>query len=239
MQVAIARPDLGVIVDRRKPVKRNMTYQVIFCGVDGVVIASDRLESEHQKDGTVAPGNQRTKISLAGEFAWAFSGGDLARIFSTHLERALKDKADIEDHTLLDIVECCRRPAFSDWHDTASGASGPANKIILVRGSNQHIFQIDPLPGRDTQNREGRVVAGQMTNFASFLFHRLHSTTMSVKALVNLAAYSVRAANLFDSSCIDGLDVATYEGAEGFMFRSMQGFSLISVEDELRSVFQR
>jgi hypothetical protein len=45
MQVAIARPDLGVIVDRRKPVKRNMTYQVIFCGVDGVVIASDKKAS--------------------------------------------------------------------------------------------------------------------------------------------------------------------------------------------------
>jgi hypothetical protein len=55
-----------------------MTYQVVFCGSDGAVIASDRLEGQFRPDGTIARGNDITKLKVSGEFAWAFSGGVLA-----------------------------------------------------------------------------------------------------------------------------------------------------------------
>jgi hypothetical protein len=192
-----------------------MTYQVIFCGIDGVVIASDKFEGQHRPDGTIARGNDVTKITIAGEFAWAFSGGERAKIFSMYLKKALSGKDGIADSDLLEIVESLRKPTHEDWQNAASGPD-PTSKVILVRGSNRSIFRINPLIHMETDpepTKKGRCVAGQISNTASFLFHRFHSLDMPVDALVRLAAYSVRTANCFDCSCIDGLDIAVYRNS--------------------------
>jgi hypothetical protein len=115
MQTTIVLPDLSVIADRRKPVKRPMTYQVIFCGTDGVVIASDKLEGQPRPDGTAAPGNHVTKIKFSGEFAWAFSGGELGKILAGHLSERANEMRGLTDEELLDFFKECRSSAFEQW----------------------------------------------------------------------------------------------------------------------------
>ncbi len=217
MTRVVVLPDLSVIPERRKSQKRPMTYQVIFCGVDGVVIASDRLEGVYRPDSTIARGNDVKKIRISGDFAWAASGGEMAKIFSLHLAKTLPSKNEISDADILEIIENLRKPTLEDWKNTAAQGSDATSRVILVRGSNQSIFRINPLLHMDTdveQTRKGRCIAGQIYNTAAFLFHRLHHTEMTVTSLATLAAYSIRRANCFDSSCIDGLDIAIYRKEE-------------------------
>jgi hypothetical protein len=196
-----------------------MTYQVIFCGIDGVVMASDKRAGTYRpKDNNIVPGNDECKILISGEFAWAYSGGEIAKSFSHHFEPMLKRKQDLSDVELFQLIQDCRVPAFEDWKQAAESDSGSANSVILVRGSSKKIFRINPLPGMNTDTeptQKGRCFAGQLYNTASFLFHRLHSPDMPLSALIPLAVYSVRAAGSFDSSAIDGLTIAVYRDSAG------------------------
>lgn len=237
MQTAIALPEISAIADRRKPVKRTMTYQVIFCGVDGVVIASDKLEGQHRPDGTIAPGNHVTKLRYSGEFAWAFSGGDLARIFAGYLSERAEEMRGLTDDRLLDFFKDCRESAFAHW---ASPGPDSTSRVLFVRGSNRSIFKINPVLHTDIERLDdGRGVAGQITNTATFLFRRIYSSGMSVNAIKALAAYAVRTAHLFDSSAIDGLDMAVYTDSESF-FQTVDTKPYLGceakIEDEFRKV---
>jgi 20S proteasome alpha/beta subunit len=209
MTSEIALPDFSVISERRKPAKRAMTYQVILCGKDGVVIASDKCEVSY-KDGTPVKGNPVNKIKTLGRFAWAAYGGDWAQEFSLTLKTLIEVNPEISDKELPDVFAKCRHHTRENYKPDGPRIDG---RVIFVSGPTRKIFCIHPLLHGNTDDsctEDGRCIGGQISNTASFLYHRLHSTQMSVDALVRLAAYSVRAAHEFDSLMIDRLDVAVY-----------------------------
>jgi hypothetical protein len=221
-----------------------MTYQVIFCGTDGVLIASDKLEAIYRDDGTLAPGNPTNKIRISAEFAWTYSGGDLAKVYAEHLSRNIGGLAGATEEELLESFERFRQPVLEKWRETTEGRSGPANKILFVQGSTQNIFRIDALTFGSTDKLPKRGIGGQISNTASFLVHRIYSPSMSVKALVPLAAYAIRTASLFDSSAVAGLDIAVYRNSEpeaGFRFLDAEPYMncVETIEDEMRELFAR
>jgi 20S proteasome alpha/beta subunit len=198
------------------------------------------LEGQHRSDGSIAKGNDITKLSVSGEFAWAFSGGYLAQVLSGHLSARAAEMRGLKDEELMEFFKECCSSAFEQ-----RDKSGPdsTSRVLFVRGSNKSIFKINPVPHTDIEKiGGGRAIAGQITNTASFLFHRIYSAEMSVKELAELAAYSVHAASSFDSSVIDGLDIAVYQEREPlFKFIDTNAFMncLPEIDKEIRKVFAR
>jgi hypothetical protein len=141
-----------------------MTYQVVFCGSDGAVIASDRLEGQFRPDGTIARGNDITKLKVSGEFAWAFSGGVLATMFAEHLSEIAKDMRNLVDEQLVELFDEHRLSVFTQW-----GQSGPdsTSRVLFVRGTNRSVFKINPVPHTAIERLgNNRGLAGQLTNTA-------------------------------------------------------------------------
>jgi hypothetical protein len=253
MQTTIVLPDPSLIADRRKPVKRPMTYQVIFCGIDGVVVASDRSEGQPHPDGSIAIGNEITKLRIRDEFAWMFSGGDWAKIFADHLDEHLdknkEDAPNMNDAQLRNLFETCQRSVVEQWGTRLS--PDRTSKVLFVRGSDRTLFSINPVPHTLPDRLVvGRAIAGDITNAASFLFRRIHSSEMSVKALQSLAAYSVQVAHFFNSAGISGLDMATYiDPRESDDNSSKPAFRLVDakpylgceekIEEEFRGLLER
>jgi hypothetical protein len=110
--------------------------------------------------------------------------------------------------------------------------------VLFVRGSNQSLFRINPVLHTDIDPiYHGRGIAGQVSNGATSLIRRIYSSGMSVKALQALAAYSVHAARLFDSSAADGLDMAIYTKSEP-TFRLVDTKPYLGCEAKIEAEFR-
>jgi 20S proteasome alpha/beta subunit len=197
---------------------RPVTYQLILCGVDGVVLASDRRELRSAGPGDEGEGMainmvKKIRIDPTGCFAWAFAGGEISHVASGYFERSLEDGKPLPstEDVRRRIIECCDRA----WQDAARGPN-PGSTIILAHGPTRTILRAK-LGSYTTveEMQEGRCFAGQTYSVATFFPRRFYSGEMSVSVLLRLASYTVRAAHHIDPLCVDGLDVATYRDSTG------------------------
>jgi hypothetical protein len=205
---------------------RPVTYQVAFSGKDGMVLASDRRESLTSADGFMNPIGDVQKIYISGPFAWAFSGGPLAMMFSDYVRRREVELDGMNVEQAKQFFESCGRPVVDSWRETAAGPGGVASQVVLVCGQSKQIFssliatemnlhkQLPVSQAVPEQQPPVFKIAGQHWNFASFIPWRLYDPNMPIDALATLASYAVWAAGEFDSSCIGELDVAVYRDSD-------------------------
>jgi hypothetical protein len=185
-----------------------MTYQLALAGSDGIVIASDQCERVISSNQQFAAKNMVRKIIIdkTKRYAWACSGSEAALIFARNVQDAIGGLGtDFSEEEALNALEKASRLVVPEYQPLSHGP-WPC-KILFVCGPTRRIFS-HPMTRAD--ERIGKCVSGMEFNLASFLPLRLDLSSMPARALIYLAAYSIRAAHDLDSAFVDGLDIAVY-----------------------------
>jgi 20S proteasome alpha/beta subunit len=221
--------------------RRRVTYQLILCGHDGVVLASDRREMRSpgpgdEGDGPAANMVQKIRIDPTGQFAWAFSGGETSIVAAGLLER----ECEASDLTSENVERKLKNCGDRSW----SAARGPntGSEVILVDGRTQQIFRarLSPMTTID-RVLEGRCIAGQSFSKASLFPQRYYSPKMSVDQLAVLAGYTVITAHKMDTVAVDGLDLVIYRNSVGrFEFANPDLYreTAVEIDQEISALFQ-
>lgn len=198
---------------------RRMTYQLVLCGCDGLVIASDKRElRESGAPGDFGHGfstNMLSKIRLRNTppIAWMFAGGEVSRYAAGYLEQTFQDW---HDYSIEGIKKAMIECGNSAWKNSARGPN-PNSNVLLVEGSTRTILRaaISPQTFVEEIKKEEPVFGGQSHSVASLLPMRFYSKDLNISQLAVLAGCSVRMASDVDHFIIDGLDIAAYSDASG------------------------
>jgi hypothetical protein len=199
--------------------ERFVTFQITARLVDGMVLASDQAERHVSDDGKYGTTNLVPKIQIdpSGQFAWAYSGGLVAPMFSAELLKNMNAlhsagnpvaRADIEK-----AMTSCFAPVWAKWLPQAKGPS-PCT-LVMACGKTKEILRWN-LNWPDAVQLVGSpCFSGQEFNLSAFLPKYLYSEKMTVSEFAYLAAHSIRAGHDLDSALIDGLDIAVYHDEMG------------------------
>jgi hypothetical protein len=184
-----------------------------------MVIASDQAERHVSDDVKYGATNLVTKIRIdpSGKFAWAYSGGLVAPMFSAELFQNMNtlhssgnpiSRADVEK-AMID----CFGPVWARWQPQASG---PMQCVIVIAcGQTKEILRWNLNRPSDIELVGSPCFSGQEFNLSAFLPKFLYSPQMTISEFSYLAAHSIRSGHDLDSALIDGLDIAVYEDATG------------------------
>jgi hypothetical protein len=168
-------------------------------GRDGILIASDRREISTFETAKVATKSDVTKIRISpdGRFAWAYSGNDIAPIYSKRLLSFLDNARAASDEDAKKGLVACGLAAIQEWQQSASGPTAPIHPVIVMASAaTKKIFRSIALPTTEPEEMmRGMCITGQTANWAAFFPERLYSPDMSVDELSWLAASSVRIAH--------------------------------------------
>lgn len=212
MEIALHEQEVSEVLDTGK---RKVTYQLVFSGRDGMVIASDQCERLISSNGQFGVKNMVRKIRIdqTCRFAWAYSGGEVAPLFSTRFSQALDElEAGFSEDDVIKALEASSRAVVKEYHPFSKGPWGCC--VTLACGPTKKIFR-HKLSLTVEEMLGGFCAAGQEFNLASFLPQRLYSPNLSIDQLGRLAAYAIDAAHDLDSAMIDGLDLAVYRDSIG------------------------
>lgn len=215
----------------------RVTYQLTMKGRDGIVIVSDRCEHRKPEFGEDPIINmvRKLRISSTGAFAWAFYGGTMGPVLSKHLRTEFDGVNITSDDEIMERMEKCRQPAYNEWHKAAAGPAGDS-QIVFACGLRRSVFRCNALPvGEVEKIIDGIYISGDSSNPASLLPKRLYSSAMTVDALADLGAYTVRVAHMYAPQFVDGLDIAIYRNsAARFKFLNPSTFSEKAIAKKLR-----
>ena len=205
----IPPPDLGVLKRRR------LTYQIAMRGIDGIVLASDRLVKKPGaawREDRVSVDNETCKIykDANGKFAWSFAGDDDALNVAEYYSRRIGEWD--RKIPLAEFLEECA-DAVVQSREQAS------YEVIFLDGVRRELLLVDNRRGHATASLQtkGICFAGQSSNRASVLASYYYRNDLSVGALVQLAAYSVKTAGIIDPEMIRGIDVFIYRDSNSIV----------------------
>ncbi len=194
-----------------------MTYQIVMCGKEGLVVASDKRELRESggidQVGHGFSANMLSKIYInsAHSLAWAFAGGEISRIAAAYLDDAFNNaSSDLSIEEVKQTIVQCGNSAWKDY------ARGPQQAVVtLVIGPTRTILRatITPTTVVDELSGTHPVFAGQAHSQASLLPTRFYSRDMTIPELAFLAGCTIRMAHEADPQIIDGLDIAAYRDA--------------------------
>jgi hypothetical protein len=191
-----------------------VTYQVTARLADGMVIASDQSERHVSDDGHYGVSNLVPKIQVdpGGQFAWAYSGGLVAPMFSAELLKNMRalhstgnaiTRADVEN-----AITACFGPVWSRWQPQAKGPTQCT--LVIAGGPTKEILRWNLNSPDQVQLVGSPCFSGQEFTLSAFLPKYLYSPQMTVSEFAYLAAHSIRSGHDLDSAIIDGLDIAVY-----------------------------
>jgi hypothetical protein len=196
--------------------ERTVTYQITARLTDGMVIASDQAERHVSHDMNYGVTNLVAKIRIdpSKQFAWAYSGGLIAPMFSAELFQNMNilhstgnpiSRTDVEK-----AMTDCFDPVWARWQ--LLEAAGPTKCVlVLACGKTKEILRWNLNRPRDVELVGSPCFSGQEFNVSAFLPKYLYSPEMTVSEFAYLAAHSVRSGHDLDSAMIDGLDIAVYQ----------------------------
>jgi hypothetical protein len=200
--------------------ERTVTYQITARLADGMVIASDQAERHVSSDGRYGVTNlvEKIRIDPSGQFAWAYSGGLIAPMFSAELFQNMStlhstgnpiSRTDAEK-----AMTDCFDPVWARWQKLE--AAGPTKCVlILACGNTKEIIRWNLNRPKEVESVGSPCFSGYEFNLSAFLPKYLYSPQMTVAEFAYLAAHSIRGGHDLDSAVIDGLDIAVYRDAAG------------------------
>jgi hypothetical protein len=187
--------------------------------MDGMVIASDQAERHVSDDLRYGVTNlvEKIRIDPSGQFAWAYSGGLVAPMFSAELFKNMSalhatgnpiTRTDVEN-----AITACFAPVWATWQPQAKG---PTQCVLVVAyGKTKEILRWNLNRPTEVERVESPCFSGQEFNLSAFLPKHLYAPQMTVSEFAYLAAYSIRSGHDLDSAMIDSLDIAVYRDAIG------------------------
>lgn len=194
---------------------RPVTYQLVLCGCDGLVIASDKRELRESGGlgdfGHGLSANMLSKIRIHNNIAWMFAGGQPSRVAAGYLEQTFQDWHDYSIEGIKQAMMQCGNDAYKHV------GLGGKHFLILVEGPTKTILRADisPMTFVESLSNEGPAFGGIAYSLASLLPTRFYSKDMNISELAFLTACTVRMASDIDRLIIDGLDIAAYSDASG------------------------
>jgi hypothetical protein len=113
---------LGAEIEQQR--KRVVTYQLALTGSDGIVLASDqceRLVSSSEQSG-INNLVRKIWIGQTNRFAWAYSGGETAPLFSARFLQGLKDLGGgFAEDEVLKVLEASVKATITEYQPFAKG----------------------------------------------------------------------------------------------------------------------
>ena len=223
-----------------------MTYQITLKGIDGMVMARDRLEVEDSGGEFPYPTKSHlTKISVSndGRFAWSFYGDHMASCVAAKLNEEL-----IPESTgsvwLRDASIRAEIKGMEDWATNGGSGTRLPHGFVLADRQTNGIYK-SVLDKRGLSIRDDNYLfTGQDRNAAALIVERFYDPSMTVDELVILAAYSVHVAHYVSPNFVNGLDIAACRDGSGFrmLSRSESDSCLenaMNLETELRNCVKR
>ena len=224
-----------------------MTYQITLKGVDGMVMASDRLEVEDSRGAYAYPTKSHfSKISTSrdGRFAWAFYGDHLASCVADRFGGELSLPGDYGANWLREASLRAEENGMAGWAVNGGSGTQLPHGLVLADGHAKAIYKsVLDRRGVNVRN-DNYLFTGQDRNAAALLVERFYDPLMTVDELAVLAAYSIRVAHDVSPNCVDGLDIAVFRNDGGFRLLSEPETatfweSSVALESELRDCLKR
>lgn len=207
------------IADEYAESKRTVTFQITAGLIDGMVIASDRAERHVSDDEKYCVTNlvEKIRIDLSGQFAWAYSGGLVAPMFSVELAENMRALHSTGSPISRSDAEKAIMDCFDQvWQKWQPQAKGPTQCTLVVAcGKTKEILRWSLNRPTEVELMGSPCFSGQEFNLSAFLPKYLYSPEMTVSEFAYLAAHSIRGGHDLDSAMIDGLDIAAYRDATG------------------------
>ncbi|MGB8061322.1 MAG: hypothetical protein WCF26_05465 [Candidatus Sulfotelmatobacter sp.] len=200
--------------------ERTVTYQITARLADGMVIASDQAERHVSADLNYGVPNLVAKIRIdpSGQYAWAYSGGLVAPMFSAELFQNMStlhstgnpiSRVDVEK-----AMTDCFDPIWTRWQELE--AAGPTKCVLVMAcGPTKEILRWNLNRPHEVQLVGSPCFSGQEFTLSAFLPKYLYSPQLTVSEFALLAAHSIQSGHDLDSALIDGLDIAVYRDATG------------------------
>jgi hypothetical protein len=191
---------------------RRVTYQIVLCGIDGSVIASDKHELNESGVGSTGHGFnvnmlRKLHIDTTGCLAWAFSGGPTSRVAAAYLEGLMNESSD---RSIGSVKAAMIEAGNAAWRASATGPQ--RSTILLLDGRSKTALRADVSASTFVEElaTDHPIFAGQHFSPANLFPMRYYASEMSVSSLAFMGACAVRMAHDFDPVMVDGLDVAIY-----------------------------
>jgi hypothetical protein len=211
----------------------SMTLQVGLAGIDGLVIASDRLTSGWEG---VADRNISTisKFRLGNGFICCWSGDDVAQLSAANICK-LNVKNKLRGASQYDATQIIRKglesaggKAWTQKYGRERKATNGTVRKVIAACPDGHLWLLEFINRTPTANQKlDKVVAGDIKNSAGlFIKNYLPAgyapIQLPVKQLIFAAAHAVLVGAIENPSGVGGLEVAVIRKDSPPIFLSTQ-----------------
>jgi hypothetical protein len=200
-----------------------MTLQVVLRGSDGVVIASDTCVASRPKDMNVTDSN--FKMVIKPRFVCTFAGDDCAQSIATEIVAKVGDLGFENSTKFIEEVDLSLRKHEGGpglfrqtqyrkilWIQILNGSEFAIWAASYCCGVNGPVFELIAPQVQDS------IFAGDEGNPARYFVEHYYrkNPTKSVSRLKRLAAHVIRTGHIFNSACVNGLEMVVGENG-GFL----------------------